>query len=121
MRYLSFLLVFGAGIVCGLAIVYFVISPRPPATVQVNIHNQTAGTISSVTVADQQGSVSLTSIAAGQATAVLLPLSGEGSLDIRATLEDGTEVTGHGGYVETGYTVKEVVTARGIEHEHVSF
>lgn len=41
-------------------------------------------------------------------------IQGEGGYQLEATLANGQTVSGDSGYIESGYTVKEVVRANGI-------
>jgi hypothetical protein len=87
--------------------------------VTVTVQNNTGQAITKLSLAYRSSrsleSINLPELSTGAATFARFYVDGEGSYTLSVTLADGTELKPHEGYVESGYTVKDVLTARGVE------
>lgn len=116
MKYLAYILSLILGLGCGILLMNGEATPQSLSTVQVNIRNATDEPVINIVVTHEDGSVTLNTLASGRSQILPLLVFGESSYKIEARLQNGDVVYGHGGYVEPGYTVEEVITKEGIMH-----
>ena len=87
--------------------------------VAVAVVNQSGQPLQSVTLNYQtcngSGSLAVGALSPHQATTMHFAVCGEGGYTIEAVLSDGRLVKNNGAYVESGYSVSEVVLQNGIE------
>jgi hypothetical protein len=87
--------------------------PRPP--VVVTITNQSNQPIASVRVEHERGIELLGHIGQRESKAVQFEARGETSYKLVVRFVDGSEVSGGGGYAESGYKFSETILESGID------
>jgi hypothetical protein len=78
------------------------------------IKNESGGALSNVAVLHEKGQVEIGQLGAGQEIKVSIPVLGESSAHIQASLPNGALLSSKESYIESGYCVIEQIGPAGI-------
>lgn len=105
-----------------IVMLYFSLSrdSENPSFVTVKVVNESDHEIVSVEIEHARGKVTHHTIQRG--TTIILPLhsSGENSYTISVKLDNGAELSGGVGYVESGQKTREIISNTGIKSSYVT-
>jgi len=107
------------GIVLCIAVLIFTERHTVPQ-ISVNVVNSSDYEIKEIKIENKVGFLVHRGLAKNSQLTLPVSMRGEGAYSIKVKLENGVTLAGGVGYVESGYSTKEVVFNDRIESQHVS-
>ena len=93
------------------------LASRPIRPVTVIVRNDTERTIEAVRLEHERGVEVVENVAPTESKTIRFMAGGETSYTLRVRFRDGSEVSGHPQYAESGYEFTETVSDSGIESD----
>jgi fluoride ion exporter CrcB/FEX len=95
----------------------FLIHAIPGSYVSVTVVNQSGQLIKSLTLKHEKGNIEMQDLMDNDQAKLTFKNLSENSYQIIAVLDNGTTVSSRGEYVESGYTMKEIIYEDRIEQD----